>query len=68
MTGKTCKVCGKNTPYTDWDRCEKHNSVEFKVQELLDSGKATLVKITYEPQDPATARKGFWPDKKTTNG
>lgn len=25
--GKTCNYpgCGKNTPYTDWTRCEEHN-------------------------------------------
>ncbi len=22
MTGKTCKDCGRNTPWTDWERCE----------------------------------------------
>ena len=22
MTGKTCDLCGDNTPYTDWNRCE----------------------------------------------
>lgn len=21
-TGKPCKDCGRNTPWTDWDRCE----------------------------------------------
>ena len=26
-TGRTCLICGRNTPYTDWDYCEEHNSL-----------------------------------------
>ena len=26
LTGKTCRVCGRNTPWTDWDYCEEHSS------------------------------------------
>jgi hypothetical protein len=26
MTGKACLICGRNTPYTDWDYCEEHNT------------------------------------------
>ena len=24
LTGKVCLVCGRNTPWTDWDYCEEH--------------------------------------------
>lgn len=26
-TGRRCAVCEKPTPYTDWERCEEHNTV-----------------------------------------
>jgi hypothetical protein len=26
VSAKTCEICGANTPYTDWTRCEKHNT------------------------------------------
>jgi len=44
VSGKTCKVCGVNTPYTDWDFCEKHAYTEF--HRLLKNKRKKEVKRT----------------------
>jgi hypothetical protein len=55
-SGQTCNICGRNTPYTDWDRCERCNGARFFYVSAIDGSRRALVAGPYDTHAEALAK------------